>query len=92
MNRLVLSLTLILTVLGADASFAGPRCDVPLSEWQPSEALQSRLEAEGWKVNRIRTDDGCYKVYAMDDKGNRYEGKFDPRTLKAVKTEIEHLR
>ena len=68
---------------------ASPRCNVPMTNWQPREMLQKKVEAEGWKVTRIKTDDGCYEVHATNDQGHRYEGKFDPGTLKALKVEIK---
>ncbi len=89
MRRLLPAITLALSVLGVGAALAGPRCDVPLANWQPREALQKKLEAEGWKATRIKTDDGCYKVRATNDKGERYKGTFDPATLKALKVEID---
>ena len=91
MERLLPATALVLGVLGAGPSFAGPRCDVPLAEWQPREVLQQKVEAEGWKVTRIKTDDGCYKVRATNAKGERYEGTFDPRTLKALKLSLIHI-
>lgn len=83
------AVTLVFGIFGAGSSLASSRCDVPLAEWQPREVLQQKLEAEGWKITRIKTDDGCYKVRAINDKGERYEGKFHPGTLKALKVEIE---
>ena len=43
-----------------------------------ARGLQHKVEVDGWKLTRIKTDDGCYKAYASNDKGDRYEGKFDP--------------
>jgi len=40
-------------------------------------------------ITRIKTDDGCYEVHAINDQGHRYEGKFDPGTLNALKVEIK---
>ena len=54
------------------------------------EALQKKVEADGWKVTRIKTDDGCYEVHATNEQGQRYEGKFDPGTLNALKVEIKY--
>lgn len=59
-------------------------CRVPLGDWQPREALQARLEQQGWTVLGIRADDGCYKVRARNAAGERLEGKFDPATLEPV--------
>lgn len=90
MRPLLPAATLVFAVLGAGSSLADPHCKVPLAEWQPREALQKTVEAEGWKVTRIKTDDGCYEVRATNDKGDRYEAKFHPGTLKLLKVEIEY--
>ena len=90
MKFLLAPTVLAFGVLGTGLSFAGPECHVPLTEWQPREVLQKKVEAEGWKVTRIKTDDGCYEVRATNDKGDRYEGKFNPGTLKLLKVEIEY--
>ncbi|PKR55676.1 PepSY domain-containing protein [Thalassospira marina] len=59
-------------------------CNAPADQWQEPEALQTMLEAKGWNVKRIKTEDGCYEVYAVDDKGERVETFFDPATLEAI--------
>lgn len=91
MKLIVLAVALALSALGTGSALASSRCNVPMANWQPREALQQKVEAEGWKVTRIKTDDGCYKVYATnDDQGHRCEGTFDPGTLKALKVEIKY--
>jgi hypothetical protein len=47
------------------------------------------LAAEGMDVRRIKTDDGCYEVKAIDARGRRIEAYYDPRTLELVKYERE---
>ncbi|OSQ39508.1 PepSY domain-containing protein [Thalassospira mesophila] len=59
-------------------------CKAPMDQWQKPEALQTKLEGQGWKVKQIKTEDGCYEVYALDEDGKRVETLFDPATLKAV--------
>lgn len=88
MKPLVLAAALALIAFGTAPALASSRCNVPMVNWQPREALQQKVEAEGWKVTRIKTDDGCYKAYASNDQGHRYEGTFDPGTLKVLKVEI----
>jgi hypothetical protein len=88
--KFLLASALAFCILGAGFSFADPSCNVPLTEWQPRDALRKKVEAEGWKVTRIKTDEGCYEVRGINDKGDRYEGKFDPRTLKVLKVEIDY--
>ncbi len=54
---------------------------VPRKERQPSVRLQKQLKEAGWKVAKIQNYNGCYEVYAFDEKGNSVEAFFDPRTL-----------
>ena len=55
-------------------------------DWQPQETLTKQLEAKGWKVRRVKVDGGCYEVYALDEKGERVEAYFHPKTLEPVPT------
>lgn len=89
MNYSIPAAALLLVAVSGSA-LASKHCNVPLAEWQPREVLQQKVEAEGWKVTRIKTDDGCYKVRAVNDKGDKYEVKMDPGTLKIIKYSIEY--
>ena len=51
------------------------------STWQSQEQLQSQIEADGWKVRKIKVDGGCYEVYGTTPDGKRVEAYFDPLTL-----------
>jgi hypothetical protein len=81
----ILFTSLFLAAIGASAANAAELCSVPETEWQPKEALQQQLEAEGWKVKKIKTDEGCYEVYGTDKAGNRMENYYDPKTFSLVK-------
>jgi len=59
-------------------------CNTPMDQWQKPDALQTKLEKQGWKVKQIKTEDGCYEVYALDENGKRVETFFDPSTLTAI--------
>lgn len=62
-------------------------CDSGSREsWQPQEKLTAMLRDKGWQVRRIKEDGGCYEVYALNDKGERVEAYFHPRTLAPVPT------
>lgn len=58
----------------------------PEKDWQSTEILTKQLEAKGWKVRRVKVDGGCYEVYALDEKGQRVEAYFHPKTLEPVPT------
>jgi hypothetical protein len=62
-------------------------CDSGKREtWQPQEKLEKMLIEKGWQIRRIKEDGGCYEVYAVDEKGERVEAYFHPRTLALVPT------
>ena len=75
----------ITSLVLAGSAFASSRCHVPLADWQPREALQEKVRALGWTVIRIKTDDGCYKIYGTDESGQRVKAKFNPATLERMK-------
>jgi len=91
MKRLILSAAVLaaLGTLGVGAAMASEKCSAPRAEWQSPEALQQKLESEGWKVKSIKADDGCYEAYAVDPQGRRVEAYFDPKTLEIVKLDDE---
>ena len=70
--------------------FADEFCDAPLADWQPREALQAKLEGDGWRGVAIRIEDGCYLVHAFNDQGERLHGKFDPATLQPLSDDHHH--
>ncbi len=77
--------------MGATTATAGERtsCNVPMDQWQSTDALKADLAAKGWEVRRVKVENGCYEVYAIDSNGNRGEGIFNPKTLEQVGSESE---
>lgn len=59
---------------------AGPR-----EQWRPMAELEKQLGAQGWRVDKIEVDDGCYEVEAYDKEGWKVEAYFHPKTLQRVK-------
>ncbi|QIG50298.1 PepSY domain-containing protein [Nordella sp. HKS 07] len=87
--RLKILTALIGTLTLAGIAHAGEKCDVPDAEWQPREALAGKLKAMGWDVRSLKTEDGCYEVYAVDAKGSKIEAHFNPKTLEPVGSDKE---
>lgn len=83
-TRLVLTLALI-----AGPALAEEDCAVPMSDWQPREAVVRLAAEQGWALRRIRIDDGCYEVTGHDATGRAIEVKLDPATLAVVEMEFE---
>jgi len=75
---------LLLALVAANAQHA-ERCDpIPKEEWKPQAELERKLTDEGWKVSRVKIENGCYEVYGRDAKGNRRETFFHPKTFEVV--------
>ncbi|CAN1574757.1 COG5591 Uncharacterized conserved protein [Paracoccaceae bacterium] len=83
-TRLVLTLALIATPALADEN-----CVVPMTDWQPREAVMKLAAEQGWVLRRIRIDDGCYEVIGRDAAGRAIEVKLNPATLAVVEMEFE---
>ena len=83
--KTLFTLATAISILAAGSAFAADKCKVAKEEWQPEAALKAKLEGEGWKVTRIKHEDGCYEVYGTDGKGAKAETLFDPKTLAPVK-------
>ncbi len=85
----VLRPLLIATLLTSGAAFASDDCYDPVDTWQPEEHLQQNLESNGWQVDRIKIDDGCYEVKGVDTLGNRFEAIYSPASLEIRELEIK---
>jgi len=91
MNKSLLCLAAASAVLwsvSASAQFVehdAVKCaPVPKEEMRPQMELQRKLTSEGWKVRQIKNFNGCYEVYGFDEKGQRAEVFFDPKTFEKV--------
>ena len=40
---------------------------------------------QGWQIQRLKIDDGCYEIRGTDSQGRGFKAKIDPETLKVVK-------
>ncbi|AZL58182.1 PepSY domain-containing protein [Tabrizicola piscis] len=85
-TRLMLTLALITA-----PAFAGDDCAVPMTDWQPREAVMRLAAENGWNLRRIRIDDGCYEVIGRDAEGRSIEVKLDPATLAVIEMEFEEV-
>jgi len=81
----VFSAFAILTLAAAGPALASGACTTaPKSKWQAKSALESQLVADGYKVRQIKTEGGCYEVYATDKDGKRANLAFNAETLERL--------
>lgn len=76
--------TLMLAVAALPA-VASSDCDAPASRWQSREAVRQMAAQQGWQVERLKIDDGCYEIRGTDAQGQRFKAKLDPETLQVLK-------
>src|SRR5947209_7189078 len=80
-----IALTIAVTVAAPARATGFATCDSgPRDAWQSQDKLSALLKDKGWQIRRIKEDGGCYEVYAMNEKGERVEAYFHPRTLAPV--------
>ena len=76
--------TLVLAVAALPA-VASSDCDAPAARWQSREAVRQMAAQQGWQVERLKIDDGCYEIRGTDAHGQRFKAKLDPETLQVLK-------
>jgi hypothetical protein len=84
MKKFIIATAALMTVTGATAAFANPSCNVDKAEWQAEQALRDKLIAQKWTIKKVKIDNGCYEVYGIDDKGQKVEVYFNPKSLEAI--------
>ncbi|MEW5965798.1 MAG: PepSY domain-containing protein [Thermodesulfobacteriota bacterium] len=82
LRRGLLALSLGLIVLPA---VADDDCDAPVERWQSREAVRQMAARQGWQIQRLKIDDGCYEIRGTDSQGRIFKAKIDPETLKVLK-------
>lgn len=71
--------------LAALPTWADDDCDAPLNRWQTRDAVRQWATTQGWQIQRLKIDDGCYEIRGTDAQGRAFKAKIDPETLKVVK-------
>jgi hypothetical protein len=82
-SRSVLA-ALCLALAAAPALAGDDDCDVPMQRWQSRDAVRQHATQQGWEVQRLKIDDGCYEIRGRDAQGRNFKAKLDPETLRVV--------
>lgn len=79
--------SLLALALGVAAlsAWADDNCDAPVDRWQSRDAVQQMATRQGWQIQRLKIDDGCYEIRGTDAQGHTFKAKIDPETLKILK-------
>lgn len=80
--RKIISLALAAAVLAPVAANAGslgrPCTSAPQSQWMTLDALQAKVEAIGYKVQKGKIKNACGELYTIDKTGTKVELFVDP--------------
>ena len=79
------SLLVLSLGLAALPTWADDDCDAPLARWQTREAVRQMATEQGWQIQRLKIDDGCYEIRGTDAQGRAFKAKIDPETLQVLK-------
>jgi hypothetical protein len=82
MRKIVLLGTIAAFTAAAGIAQAGslgrPCTSEPQSKWLPMQALQAKVEALGYKVQKAKLKAACGEIYTIDKNGDRVELFVDP--------------
>ena len=88
MRFAVLISTVAFAFAGAAQAQHAERCEpIPKDQWRPQAELERKLTDMGWKIRRVKIENGCYEVYGTDEKGGKVEVFFHPKTFDRVVAE-----
>ena len=83
--KLIVVVALALCAGQAARAQHAEKCEpIPKEEWKPQAELERKLANQGWKISRVKITNGCYEVYGRDEKNNKVETFFHPKTFDVV--------
>lgn len=78
-------IALAMLVLAAQPVWAEDDCDALPETWQPRSAVRALADRNGWQIDKLKIDDGCYEIKGRDVDGRRFKAKLEPATLKVLR-------
>lgn len=89
-SRIALALAATLLAAAPFAVQAKANCKpYPKSEWMKADEARSRIESQGYTIDKFKVDGNCYEIYGKNKEGKKVEIYFDARTLDVVKSEVK---
>lgn len=85
-----LSLTFTMAAVPALAEEEGAACTTaPTEQWIGEEAAKAKATALGYEVRRVKVENDCYEIYAIDTNKAKAEIYLDPVTGAVVERKDE---
>ena len=81
---------LLVATLTAGTAMAAANCPkYEKSQWMSEADAKSKIEAQGYKIDKFKVDGNCYEIYGTNKEGKKAEVYFDAKNLDIVKAEIK---
>ena len=78
-------IALAMLAVAAPAFAADATCSTAdASKFAPQTKLEDMLKAQGLTIKQIKTEKGCYEVYAVDKAGKKVNTAYNAETLQQV--------
>lgn len=88
MKKIILLAATILSLATVSPSVAmsdGALCDNATGRHMSIAKVKSSMTAKGYRVRRVKRENGCLEVYAIDKQGSKVEIYLHPVSGKIVK-------
>lgn len=82
--KLAIALTGLAILMTGPALAATTCSTAPASQFKSKASLTKMLKTEGMTVRQIKTEKGCYEVYALDKHGKKVNVAYNAKTLKKL--------
>lgn len=92
MKLITLVSVVLFSIFFSGAVLADEECVDPVANWKPREVLRQQLEQQGWSIQLIKVDNGCYQVRGVDHHGNKLKALYAPASLRILKLEITFIK
>ncbi len=76
-------------IIAAFPAFASGRCNPSQGPQLTVEQVTAKAESLGYKVRKVKMEDGCYEAYAINASGQRLEVYIDPVSGEIVQQKSE---
>ncbi len=88
MKNVAIALFVLASAAGiAHAEDNGMCGNTPKDKWLTEDAVKAKAEKDGYEVRKVKIEDGCYELYAVDAKGAKVEMLVNPGSGEVVGTE-----
>ena len=83
--KLVATIAVLSVAMSTGAFAASATCSTsPAAKFQPQANLEAMLKKDGMTIRRVKTEKGCYEVYAVDKNGKKVNQAYNAETLEKV--------